>query len=257
MELMRDEFLLEHSLFSRRLAFFRFKQGKGQSMSDAVNDLQHLGDQSNLAVLGPEDFYVMQYLTITDDPDLLDKLLEIEAPLQPLLKDATRRYENAERSKKTLAGSAAMAAYTEPGADANAVGQGRGCSRGRGSEPGAREKAPWVRDPNLPYTQEQCKKILSWYNDRDFCSKCGSKKRKGEKHVCGASNSTCKKCKRTGHFDPHCFGNWKPSPESRQVTGEADYTSLQVDVSEYQQCSDSESDATSYMTAAYFYSSGQ
>jgi hypothetical protein len=34
MELMRDKFLLEHSLFSRRLDFFRFKQGRGQSMSD-------------------------------------------------------------------------------------------------------------------------------------------------------------------------------------------------------------------------------
>jgi hypothetical protein len=55
-------------------------------------------------------------------------------------------------------------------------------------------------------------------------------------------------------FDPHCFGNWKPPPESRQVTGEADYTSLQVDESEYeseyQQYSDSVSDTTSYMTAA-------
>jgi hypothetical protein len=254
MELMRDEFLLEHSLFSRRLAFFCFKQGKGQSMSDAVNNFQRLGDQSNLAGLGPEDLYVMRYLTITDDPELLDKLLEIEAPLQQLLKDATRRYENAERTKKTLPGSAAMAAYTEPGADANAVGQGRGRGRGRGSEPGAREKAPWVRDPNLPYTQEQCNKILSWYNVSDLCSKCGTKKKKGKKHVCCASNSTCKKCKRTGHFDPHCFGNWKPPPESRQVTGEADYTSLQVDESEYeseyQQYSDSVSDTTSYMTAA-------
>jgi hypothetical protein len=55
MGLMRDEFLLEHSLFARRLAFFRFKQAKGQSMSDAVNDLQRLGDQSDLAGLGPED----------------------------------------------------------------------------------------------------------------------------------------------------------------------------------------------------------
>jgi hypothetical protein len=53
MELMRDEFLLEHLLFSRRLAFFPFKQGKGQSMSDAVNDLQRLGDQSDSAGLGP------------------------------------------------------------------------------------------------------------------------------------------------------------------------------------------------------------
>jgi hypothetical protein len=46
MELMRDEFLLQHSLFSRRLELFCFKQGKGQSMSEAVSDLQRLGDQS-------------------------------------------------------------------------------------------------------------------------------------------------------------------------------------------------------------------
>jgi hypothetical protein len=217
-------------------------------MSDAVNDLQRLGDQSDLAGLGPEDLYVMRYLTITDDPELLDKLLEIKDPSPQLLKDATRRYENAGRTKRTLAGSAAMAAYTEPGADANAVGRGRGRGRGRGSEPGAREKAPWVRDPYLPYHQEQCKKILSWYNTRDLCSKCGTKKKKGEKHVCCAGNYMCKKCKRVGHFDPHCFGNWKPPSESRQVTGEADYTSLQVDESEYQKYSDSESDTTSFMT---------
>jgi hypothetical protein len=171
-------------------------------MSNAVNDLQRLGD---LAGLGPEDLYVMRYLTITGDPELLDKLLEIDDPTPPLLKDATRRYENAGRTKRTLAGSAAMAAYTEPCAEANALGRGRGRGRGRGSEPGAREKAFWVRDPNLPYTQEQCKKILSWYNTRDLCSKCGTKKKKGEKHVCQAGNSTCKKCKCVGHFDPHCF----------------------------------------------------
>jgi hypothetical protein len=209
-------------------------------MSDAVNDLQCLGDQSCLAGLGPDDLYVMRYLTITDDPELLDKLLEIDNPTPRLLKDATRRYETAGRTKRNLAGSTAMAAYTESCAEANALGRGRGRGRGRGSEPGAREKAPWVRDPNLPYTQEQCKKILSWYNTRELCSKCGTKKKKDEKHVCGAGNSVCKKCKRVGHFDPHCFGNWKPPSESRQVTGEADFASLMVDESEFQQYSDSE-----------------
>jgi hypothetical protein len=87
MGLMRDEFLLEHSLFARRLAFFCFKQAKGQAMSDAVNDLQRLGDQSCLAGLGLDDLYVMRYLTITDDPELLDKLLEIDDPTPRLLKD--------------------------------------------------------------------------------------------------------------------------------------------------------------------------
>jgi hypothetical protein len=80
MGLLRDEFLLEHSLFARRLAYFRFKQAKGQSMSDAVNELQRLGDQSCLAGLTPDDLCVMRYLTITDDPELLDKLLEIDDP---------------------------------------------------------------------------------------------------------------------------------------------------------------------------------
>jgi hypothetical protein len=64
MELMRAEFLLEHSLFSRRLDFFCFKQGRGQSMSDAMNDLQRLGDQSDLGGLHPVDLYVMP---ITDN----------------------------------------------------------------------------------------------------------------------------------------------------------------------------------------------
>jgi hypothetical protein len=155
MELMRDKFLLEHSLFTRRLAFFRFKQVKGQSMSDVVNDLQRLGDQSDLGGLHPADLYVMRYLTITDDPALLDKLLEIEAPTQQLLKDATRSYENAERTKKTLSGSAAMAAYTEPGVGDNAVGQGRGRGRGTNTRAsGAKVREPWVRNPNLPYTEE-------------------------------------------------------------------------------------------------------
>jgi hypothetical protein len=152
MGLMRDEFLLEHSLFARQLAYFRFKQAKGQAMSNAVNDLQRLGDQSCLAGLSPDDLCVMRYLTITDDPELLDKLLKIDNPTPRLLKDATWRYENAGRTKGTLAGSTAMAAYTESCAEANALGRGRGRSRGRGSEPGLREKAPWVRDPNLPYT---------------------------------------------------------------------------------------------------------
>jgi hypothetical protein len=216
MELMRDEFLLEYSLFSPQLAFFRFKQGKGQSMSDAFNDLQRLGDLSDLGGLHPADLYVMRYLTITDDPDLSDKLLEIEAPTQQLLKDATRRYQTAERTKKTRSGSAAMAAYTEPVVGANAVGRGRG--RGHGTDTGAsgaKVREPWVRNPNLSYSEEQCKKILSWYNTRELCSKCGNNNKKGEKHVCPVNGSTCKKCKGTGHFEPHCFGNWKTAVRGR------------------------------------------
>jgi hypothetical protein len=140
-----------------------------------------------------------------------------------------------------------MAAYTEPGVGANAVGRGRG--RGCGTDTGAsgaKVREPWVRNPNLLYTEEQCKKILAWYNTRELCSKCGIKKKKDEKHACPATGSTCKKCKRTGHFDPHSFGNWKPPSEAHQVTGQgfgdADYASLQVKMPSEYQYLDSESE---------------
>jgi hypothetical protein len=68
-----------------------------------------------------------------------------------------------------------MAAFTEQGADANAVGRGRG--RGCGTNTGAKVREPWVR-PNLPYTKEQCKKILGGYHTRELCSKCGNTKRR-------------------------------------------------------------------------------
>jgi hypothetical protein len=86
---------LEHPLFSRRLDFFRFKQGRGQSMSDAMTELQCLGNQSTLGALNPIDLYVMRYLTMTDNLALLQKLLEVEFPTQQLLKDVVRLFETA------------------------------------------------------------------------------------------------------------------------------------------------------------------
>jgi hypothetical protein len=93
---------------------------------------------------------------MTDNPALLEKLLEVEVPTQQLLKDALRRFETAARTKKTLS-APAMAAFTEQGAGANTV--GRGCGRGPGTDTGAKVREPWVC-PNLPYTEDQLKKIL-------------------------------------------------------------------------------------------------
>jgi hypothetical protein len=113
-------------------------------MSDNMNELQRLGDQSDLGGLNPIDLYVMMYLTITDNPALLEKLQENQVPTQQLLKDATRRFEAAARTKKTLSRPAVMAAFTEQGVGANAVGRGRGrgLSRGRGTDTGAKVREP-------------------------------------------------------------------------------------------------------------------
>jgi hypothetical protein len=98
--------------------------------------------------------------------------------------------------------------------------------------------------------QRSVQNILGWYHTQELCSKCENKKKVGEKHICPACKSTCKKCKHTGHYDLHCFANWKAPTEthnlSRQGFNEADYAGLQVDLpSDF---SDAESD-TLYATA--------
>jgi hypothetical protein len=80
--ILKNEFLVEHPLFSRRQDFFRFKQGYGQSMSDAMAELQKLGYQATLGALDATDLYIMHYLTMNDDPKLLEKMLEKELPIR-------------------------------------------------------------------------------------------------------------------------------------------------------------------------------
>jgi hypothetical protein len=71
-------------------------------MSDAMAKLRKLGDQATLGAIDATDLYIMRYLTMTDDPKLLKKMLEKELPTQQNLIDIVRRFENASRTLKTL-----------------------------------------------------------------------------------------------------------------------------------------------------------
>jgi hypothetical protein len=98
--ILKNEFLVEHPLFSRRLDFFCFKQGYVQSMSDAMAELRKLGDQATLGALNATDLYIMRYLTMTDDLKLLEKMLEKELH-DPTKSDRyCRWFENLSRTSK-------------------------------------------------------------------------------------------------------------------------------------------------------------
>jgi hypothetical protein len=70
----------------------------------------------------------MRFLTMTDDPKLLEKILEKELLTQQNLIDIVRRFENASRTHKTLS---TASAKTVDDAECNFVGKGRGRGRGR------------------------------------------------------------------------------------------------------------------------------
>jgi hypothetical protein len=143
--ILKTEFLVEHPLFSRRLYLFCFKQGYGQSMSDAMAELQKLGDQATLGALDATDLYIMRYLTITDDPKLLEKMLEKELPTQQNLINIVKPFENASRTRKPLSTASANTTNVED-AESNYVGKGRGRGRGRRDQDQGKEwKRPTFR----------------------------------------------------------------------------------------------------------------
>jgi hypothetical protein len=173
-------------------------------MSDAMAKLRKLGDQATLGALDATDLYIKRYLTMTDDPKLLEKMLEKELPTQQNLIDIVRRFENASRTHKTLSTASANTTNVED-AESNYVGKGRGRGRGRrDQDQGKAGKKEWKR-PDLPYTEEQAQIILAWYRTRFLCCKCGGKRNLKEIHCCTAQKVTCNKCKRTGHYEAHCF----------------------------------------------------
>ena len=233
---LKDLWISEHPLFARRLKFFRYKQQRGQLMSDSVAQLQRLGDQATLGALTTDDLYVMRYLTLTPDEPLMDKMLEVEVPTKQLLKDVIRRFEGAARNKVTIVGPAAAAAAqvtNEAPAQADAVQRGQ---RQRSQTAGTRPKERSEKPPR-PYTSKQMDDIFAWYTQRSRCAKCGNKwPAEGAKHECPARGNKCKSCLKVGHSDVHCFVNWKPPPEdrvarARQTYHEEEMSDAESDVS--------------------------
>jgi hypothetical protein len=179
-------------------------------MSDAMAELRKLGDQATLGALDATDLYIMRYLTMTEDSKLLKKMLEKELPTQQQLIDIVWCLENISCNRKTL--STATASAVEAEAKANYVGKGQGRGRGRSNQ-GKAVKKKWEKT-NLPYTEEQAQIILAWYHTLLLCCKCGGKRNPQKVHGCPAQKATCNKCKRTGHYEAHCFAKWKAPKEA-------------------------------------------
>jgi hypothetical protein len=128
-------------------------------MSDAMAELRKLGDQATLGALDATDLYIMRYLTMTDDPKILEKMLEKELPTQQKLIHIVRPFENASQTCKTLS---TASANTVEDAKSNFVGKGRGRGRGRrDQDQGKAGKKEWKR-PDPSYTEEQAQIILAW-----------------------------------------------------------------------------------------------
>ena len=182
MDHLREVFLVQHPIFSRRLAFYKAKQEPGQEFSDFAAKLERQGDECDLTKVEVDETYVMRYYTACTDVKLQEEFLKIKDPTKEKMLDVVATYENGKRYSQSM---------REAGtARANATSSTRGKSRGSSSKG---EAPAW-------------KQLKSKLVRERRCFRCGDSLPKNDSdHKCKAIDATCKNCERQGHFAGVCF----------------------------------------------------
>ena len=185
LDLLREVFLVQHPIFSRRLAFYRAKQEPGQEFSDFAAKLERQGDECSLTNVEVDETYVMRYFTACTDTKLLDEFLKVTDPTKAKLLETVATYENGKRYQESM---------REAGtAKANATSSSKGKGKGSGSKSSKGDAPAW-------------KQLKSKLVRERRCFRCGDSLPKEESdHKCKAIDAMCKSCDRRGHFAGVCF----------------------------------------------------
>ena len=99
MDIIERRFMLSYPLFSRRLAFFRYEQAKGQSFADFYANLRRQGDEANLHNLDVDAQYVHKIISGICDEKLREKLCKLR---EPKLAEVLQEAEQHEVAKKAM-----------------------------------------------------------------------------------------------------------------------------------------------------------
>ena len=172
LDLLRAQFLVEHPLFSRRLAYFRYQQSSGQAFTAWAEKLDQLGDEADLANVNVDILKTMRYFTGVTDATLKTEFLKTPGKNWNELREVALDYEMGKRYNKTMI------------AQSNATSSG-GKKGGKKPTSAHQEQKKWT------------------------CFRCGKicKEREEQKaHVsqCKAKDKTCKNCDKVGHFASVC-----------------------------------------------------
>ena len=179
---LEDKFLRSYPLFTRRLDYFWFSQGKGQPFAEFYAQLRQKGDEADLAELDVEALYVHRVICAVTDMRLKEKLCKLQNPTLEDVVQTAENYEVDRRNLKELSNEAARLIQ---------MGQ------------------------QSPVTQQQqsqaCINYVTLADMKGKCYGCGGAIHQNKMRECRAMGSTCSKCCRKNHFANVCFGpNYKP-----------------------------------------------
>ena len=183
---LKDVFLIINPLFSRRMDYFGFTQGKNQPFTEWYEKMLKRQDEADLPGLTVADLTAMRCLTGVSDPVLKAEFLKTPTKDAKGFLDVAQNYELGKRYVKSMGNQATALATstTNTGAKKKTNGQQSTTS----GTPNGKSKAKSI------------------YQDGK-CFRCGQKVQSRSEHKaeCKAKEHTCKKCGKTGHFPSVCL----------------------------------------------------
>ena len=194
LDLLNDEFLLNHPIFARRLDFFQAKQPHHQNFTDFAQNLMRMGDESHLADMTVDDVYVMRFLTSCSNLKLRDRLLKDTNP-PPNRNKILQLAQNFEVSQRFTS----AINKSQGQVRANQVSNNQHNSR----------PSPKVRDKRFQRSDRRFSNHRSSSHSdlrqvaKNRCHRCGAKIQ--GQHDCRALSATCFKCGKKGHLSPLCM----------------------------------------------------
>ena len=179
--LIEQEFVRKYPIFLRRLRFFKYDQKPGQLFSDYAAKLRKIGDEAELARVGPNELYIYRYFTGCKDDELLTKFLDLGICDLDRLREVYRIYEQSGVALKALGAGGGNRASQASG--------------GGGSGGGGRKRDNYQR-------KDRSDSKNSGKVKEKKCHRCG--KTNHEPRDCPHKDATCHHCNGKGHIRPVC-----------------------------------------------------
>ena len=164
-DIIQKRFEVKYPLFTKRLQYFKYEQGKGQSFSEFRAQLQKLHEEANIKDLGPDEILSFRVFCGISDAKLREKLIELEDPSIDDIDAEALKYETNRSTLNACKGGTASANTTD-------------------SRSGGR---------NQQYTPQNPGSI------QGLCRNCGRTPHQGNER-CPAHDKICSECKKTGHY---------------------------------------------------------
>ena len=196
---LREEFLTEYPLFTRRLQYYQFKQRTGQKYSDFYKRLKQMEDEACIQIMSNDELRVMRMLTACSDLELRRKFLEEEDRTEKNFLKVIQQHEIGKKYAKAM----------DNTTSANSIHPKRLLRKKSQNTAGRKKK----QQPNY---RVQLKKKGRGQGPRNTfsqkhqakCNRCGRRCNNPNNHPdCRAKNASCHKCGKPGHLSPVCRSN--------------------------------------------------